>query len=67
MRRALVVGGANGIGLAIATLLAEREDGRARYTPTTALMVLWDRYPTMRDYIAKKYADYLAPNYTFGG
>lgn len=48
-------------------LLNEKIDGKARYTPKAALAVLWKRFPTMRDYIIKKYNAIYHPDYAFDG
>ena len=55
------------VDLAYNALLTEKINGRPRYTPRAALMVLWKRYPTMQDYIAEKYKDVVGPDYSFGG
>lgn len=55
------------VDLTYNALLTEKVNGKPRYTPTAALMVLWKRFPTMHEYIAEKYADVVGPHYTFDG
>jgi hypothetical protein len=55
------------IDLAYNALMAEEVMGKKKHTPTTALKLLWDRYPAMREYIAKKYEDVVGPYHYFEG
>lgn len=47
-------------------LLAEKTNGKPKHTPTSALALLWDKYPDMRNYIEEKYKSVLTPEYVFG-
>jgi uncharacterized repeat protein (TIGR01451 family) len=46
--------------------LAEKTNGKPKHTPTSALALLWDKYPDMRNYIEEKYKSVLTPEYVFG-
>lgn len=55
------------IDLAYNALMAETVGDKKKHTPTTALKLLWERYPAMREYIAKKYEDVVGPYHYFEG
>lgn len=48
------------------SLTAKGANGQAAYTPVDALIYLWNKYPAMQDYLAKKYKEVLEPSYSFG-
>lgn len=41
------------------------ENSSAAYTPVDALILLWDKYPTMHAYLLEKYEKVLNPDYSF--
>ena len=46
-------------------LINGKESNGTKYTPQNALIILWKKYPTMREYLMKKYEGILNPEYTF--
>ena len=43
----------------------EGPNSSAAYTPVDALILLWDKYPTMHAYLLEKYEKVLNPDYSF--
>lgn len=48
-------------------MITDTDGTGAAYSPTDALIKLWKKYPTMRDYLLEKYNTVLNPPYEFNG